>query len=92
MKAAGRFLIKGTVQGLFFRNFCKEKAEELKIRGFVRSLETGEIEIYAEGEKENLAKLEFLLKKGPPHAQIREVKIEEKKWTGNFEEFKILKF
>ncbi len=92
MKTAGKFLIKGTVQGVFFRNFCKENAEELNLKGYARNMKSGEVEVYAEGEKENLAKLEAILKKGPPHAQIREVKIEEKKWSGDFKDFKVLKF
>ncbi len=92
MKAAGKFLIIGTVQGVFFRNFCKEKADELNLKGHVRNMASGEVEIFAEGEKENLAKFEAILKQGPPHAQIREVKIEEKKWSGDFKDFKILKF
>ncbi len=92
VKSAGKFLIKGTVQGVFFRNFCKELADSLSLKGHVRNLETGEVEIYAEGDKEALAKLESALKKGPPHAQIKEVKIEEKKWSGNFSDFKIIRF
>ena len=92
VKSAGKFLIQGTVQGVFFRNFCKEQADLLFLRGYVRNLETGEVEVYAEGEKENLAKLEAVLKQGPPHAQIRSVKIEEKKWTGDFKDFSIMRF
>lgn len=92
VKTAGKFLIFGSVQGLFFRNFCKENAEKLNLKGYARNMEGGEVEIFAEGEKENLAKFEVILKKGPPHAQIREVKIEEKKWTGEFKDFKLLSF
>jgi acylphosphatase len=92
VKLGGKFLIQGTVQGIFFRNFCKEAADSLNLKGYARNLDTGIVEIYAEGDKENLAKLETILKKGPPHAQIREVKIEEKKWSGEFKDFKVLKF
>lgn len=92
VKIGGKFLIKGTVQGVFFRNFCKESADSLNLRGYVRNLESGEVEVYAEGDKENLAKLEAILKKGPPHAQIREIKIEEKKWSGEFKDFKVIRF
>jgi len=92
MKKACRFVVQGTVQGIFFRQFVKEHADELKVRGFVRNLESGEVEIIAEGEAEALGRLNEFLKKGPEHAQIRGVKIEEKKWSGDFEEFKILRF
>lgn len=92
VKTGGKFLIKGTVQGVFFRNFCKESADSLNLKGYVRNLESGEVEVYAEGDKESLAKLEAALKQGPPHAQIRELKIEEKKWSGEFKDFKVIRF
>ena len=92
MKKAGRFVVQGTVQGIFFRQFVKEHADDLKLRGFVRNLESGEVEVVVEGEDENIGRLVGFLKKGPAHAQIRNVKTEEKKWSGDFGEFKILRF
>ena len=92
MKKAARFVVQGTVQGIFFRQFVKGHADDLKLRGFVRNLDNGEVEVIAEGEAENLDRLLGFLKKGPEHAQIRNVKIEERKWSGDFEEFKILRF
>lgn len=92
MKKAGRFVVQGTVQGIFFRQFVKEHATNLKLTGFVRNLENGEVEVIAEGEAESLDRLLVFLKKGPEHAQIRGVKVEEKKWSGDFKDFKILRF
>ena len=51
MKRSVKLLIKGIVQGVFFRKFVKENADALCLKGFVRNLETGEIEVFAEGEK-----------------------------------------
>lgn len=92
MKKAGRFVVQGTVQGIFFRQFVKEHAEDLKLRGFVRNLESGEVEVVVEGEAESIERLVGFLRKGPVHAQIRNVKAEERKWSGDFEGFKILRF
>lgn len=92
MKKGARFVVQGTVQGIFFRQFVKEHADELKLRGFVRNLENGDVEVLAEGEDEALKRLAGFLRKGPSHAQIRDVKVEERKWEGDFEEFKILRF
>jgi len=90
MKKACRFVVQGTVQGIFFRQFVREHADDLKLRGFVRNLESGEVEVIAEGEAESLSRLNGFLKKGPEHAQIRNVKVEERKWSGDFKNFKIL--
>lgn len=92
MKKAAKFLIQGTVQGVFFRQFCKDKADALNLRGHVRNMESGEVEVLAEGDKEKIEELYKILKQGPPHAQIRDIKVEEKKWSGDFKDFKILKF
>jgi len=92
MKKAAKLTIQGTVQGVFFRQFCKDKADTLALRGYVRNLESGEIEVFVEGDKEKIEEMYKTLKQGPPHAQIRNIKVEEKKWSGEFKEFGIMKF
>lgn len=89
MKKAVRMYISGTVQGIFFRQFVKENAERYNISGFVRNLEDGRIEVFAEGDLENVEKIIELCKKGPKHSQIRNVEIKEEKFQG-LKEFKIL--
>lgn len=92
MKKAAKFTITGTVQAVFFRQFCKEKAEVMGLRGYVRNLESGDVEILAEGEKEKIEEFYKIMKQGPPYSQIRNVGVEEKKWSGDFSDFKIIKF
>jgi acylphosphatase len=92
MKSGARFIVKGTVQGVFFRQFVKEGADELKLKGFVRNLENGDVEIVVEGEDDAIERLKNRVKKGPKHAQIRDVIVEKRKWSGDFNEFKVLKF
>jgi acylphosphatase len=91
MKRGAKFTVQGTVQGIFFRQFVKENADKLNVTGFVRNLENGTVEIVAEGELEKVNELGTLLKKGPEHSQIRNVVFEEKKWSGEFKDFKILR-
>lgn len=92
MKKAKRFVIQGIVQGVFFRKFSKDNAEELNLKGFVRNLENGDVEIIVEGDTNKIEKYREILKKGPPHSQIRNIIAEDKKWSGDFKEFKILRF
>ena len=92
MKKAMRILVQGTVQGVFFRQFVKENADKLELKGFVRNLTSGDVEVVVEGEGDAIARLTNILLKGPEHANIRNVQSEEKKWSGKFSEFKILKF
>lgn len=92
VKKSVKFTINGTVQGVFFRQFCKDKADELGLKGYVRNLESGNVEVLVEGEKDKIEEIYTILKKGPPHAQIREIKPEEKKWSGEFKDFSIMRF
>ena len=92
MKKAKKFIVQGTVQGVFFRQFVKEHADELGLRGYVRNLENGNCEIVVEGESDNIERLLGYLKKGTDHSQIRNVLEEEKKWSGDFKDFRIIRF
>ena len=92
MKKAARFVVQGTVQGVFFRQFVKEHADKLKLVGFVRNLTGGDVEILVEGEGDPIERLANQVRKGPEHSQIRHVQIEERKWSGEFKDFKILRF
>ncbi|MEM4605756.1 MAG: acylphosphatase [Candidatus Pacearchaeota archaeon] len=92
MKIATKIIVSGTVQGVFYRKFIKENADKLGLKGFVRNLENGDVEIYVEGEKEKIKELIEEAKKGPKYSLVKNVSIEEKKWTGEFKEFKILSF
>lgn len=89
MKKAFRLYISGTVQGIFFRQFIKDNAERNNLRGFVRNLEDGRIEIFIEGDNENVDKMIEVCRKGPKHSQIKKVDIKEEK-IQDFKEFKIL--
>ncbi len=89
MKKSVRVYLEGTVQGVFFRNFVKEEAEKLDLRGFVRNLEDGRIEIFLEGDGVSVDNMIEICRKGPKHAQIRHLDIKPEKFQ-DFKQFKIL--
>jgi len=84
-----RMKISGLVQGVFFRKYIKEEAEKLEIKGHVRNLESGEVEVIAEGIEENVKEMTLVCKKGAPHSQVKEVDVQEINHIG-FDDFKIL--
>lgn len=63
-------VVRGIVQGVFFRASTKKKAIEFDINGFVRNEPDGSVFIEAEGSEENLGKLLAWCKEGPPHARV----------------------
>ena len=90
MKKAVKIIIFGTVQGVFFRTFIKENADKLSIAGFIRNLEDGNLEIWAEGDSKQVNEMIEICRQGPKHAQIKRLDIIDEKFQG-IDGFKILK-
>ena len=89
MKKSVRLYITGTVQGVFFRTFIKSNAEKYNVKGFTRNLEDGRIEVFLEGDADDVNKMMELCKQGPKHSQIKKVEEKPEKFQG-FNTFKIL--
>ena len=87
MKKSVRLYITGIIQGIFFRSFIKENAEKLNVKGFVRNLEDGRVEVFIEGDGDNVREMVKICKKGPKHSEIKNV--EEK--IERFQDFKVFK-
>jgi len=85
-----RAKISGTVQGVFFRKFIKEQADKLGLRGHVRNLDTGEVEVLAEGVNDKVNELMKICRQGPPHSVIKNVNVMDLNHIG-FDDFKILR-
>jgi acylphosphatase len=71
-----RAIIKGRVQGVGFRFFVQDLANEYDVKGTVRNLANGNVEVQAEGEEEVLQDFLKELKKGPPLAMVSKVDTE----------------
>ena len=89
MKKSVRLYINGTVQGVFYRAFVKENAESLNVKGFIRNLEDGRVEVFLEGNSEEVNKMMELCNQGPKHSQIHDVQVKQEKFQ-DFKNFKIL--
>jgi acylphosphatase len=89
MKRSIRIYITGTVQGVFFRQFIKENAEKLNIRGFARNLEDGRVEVFAEGNDTEVEKIIEICRQGPKQSQIKKIEVKEEKFQ-DLKNFKVL--
>ena len=69
-------LIRGRVQGVFFRAWTQQEARRLGLTGWVRNLPDGGVELRAQGERAVLEKLLSLCRQGPPGAQVESVEPE----------------
>jgi acylphosphatase len=69
-----RFLVFGKVQGVFFRHSARLEARRLAIRGIARNLPDGSVEVLAQGAPPAIEELRLWLHRGPPEAQVTEVR------------------
>ena len=72
---AKRAIIRGRVQGVFYRNWAVENARELGLTGWVRNLAGGEVELFAQGPEERVTALLERCRGGPLAAKVHEVYI-----------------
>lgn len=82
--------IYGGVQGVSFRYYAKQKAEELGITGYVRNSTAGTVDIEAEGETGVLEEFIGWCRQGPKFAQVADVEFEYTDKARNFSSFNIL--
>jgi acylphosphatase len=69
-----RYRVSGRVQGVGFRVWTVRRASALGLRGSVRNLGDGGVEVEAEGPLGAVQRLVELLRRGPALAQVREVR------------------
>ena len=68
-----RLVIKGKVQGVFYRASARDRALELGIKGWVKNTPDGNVEVLATAEKESLEKFIEWCRKGPSKALVVDV-------------------
>jgi acylphosphatase len=70
-------IVSGKVQGVFFRQSTKELATALDLKGQVKNLSDGSVEIIAVGEAEQIDRLVRWCWSGPPRAKVEQVAIKD---------------
>ena len=68
--AAARFIVRGKVQGVWFRVSTRDVAVRLGLTGHARNLANGDVEVLAMGDAEAIATLADWLQQGPPLARV----------------------
>ncbi|MEO6187380.1 MAG: acylphosphatase [Ginsengibacter sp.] len=85
-----QLIIKGKVQGVFFRASAKKMAEELGLAGWIKNTHNGGVEAVVSGKKESIENFIAWCKIGPKKASVVSVQVSEIE-EKIFENFAILK-
>jgi len=83
-------VVKGHVQGVYFRDFVYGRALSLGLTGYVRNLpDMRSLEVVAEGQRERLELLVEHLNKGPRGARVDAVELQWGEASGQYAEFRV---
>jgi len=75
VSVARHLRITGRVQGVFYRESMRMRAEALGVTGWVRNLRDGAVEAVIQGEENAIAELIAWCRIGPPAAAVSIVEI-----------------
>ncbi len=78
MAVRAHLLIRGRVQGVWYRGSMENEAERLGVAGWVRNRPDGAVEAEVEGEREAVEALIAWARHGPPAARVTDVEV---RWT-----------
>lgn len=68
-----RIVVRGRVQGVWFRGSARDEARRLGLVGWARNRADGSVEILAEGAPAAVERLVAWCHEGPPLARVRSV-------------------
>ncbi|MFH8789230.1 acylphosphatase [Streptomyces roseoverticillatus] len=70
-------VVSGRVQGVFYRDTCREEARRHGVAGWVRNMPDGTVEAVFEGPAEEVERMVAWVHQGPSRAEVRGVEAEE---------------
>ena len=82
-------VVRGRVQGVFYRASAQREAKRLGVTGWVKNRPDGSLEIVAEGEEDQVKDFLAWAQHGPSTARVDKVETRWRSYTGEFAEFRI---
>ncbi|MEM9515564.1 MAG: acylphosphatase [Actinomycetota bacterium] len=77
-----RVIVRGRVQGVFYRDSCRQMAQRLGVYGWVRNLPDGTVEFAAEGRRSDVEMLLTWARQGPPRAAVTRLELHDESVRG----------
>jgi acylphosphatase len=77
-----RVVVHGQVQGVFFRDSCRQEAVSHRVSGWVRNRSDGAVEAVFEGEQQAVEAMTQWCRGGPARAHVESVEVDDESPTG----------
>jgi acylphosphatase len=88
-KVRKHLYISGHVQGVGFRWYTNQQANNLEITGWVKNLNDGRVEAVLVGDKLKVNKMIDLIKQGSPLSEVEDLEIIDEEFQDEFSKFKV---
>jgi len=82
-------IVEGRVQGVSYRYFTQQAAHQIGVKGWVRNLPDGTVEVLAQGTDAQLDQFLNFLREGSPAAAVQEIDVEWQPCDDHFDLFRI---
>ena len=88
-KVGAHIIVSGRVQGVAYRYYAREVAEQLGIKGWIKNLINGDVELIVEGFQQTVEKMIEWCKEGPRLAIVENIEVDWLPYSGEFNQFHI---
>lgn len=88
-KIRRHLIIRGRVQGVWFRGSTQAQAVANHVNGWVRNLNDGSVEAVLEGSAGDVECVIHWCRRGPVYAQVAEIVVTTEEYSGEFETFSV---
>ena len=89
-KIRAHVVVRGRVQGVYFRAETRDRARQLGLTGWVKNRPDRAVEAVFEGEKGAVEEMVSWCRQGPPLAEVDGLEVEWTSYTEEFADFKIV--
>ena len=89
IKIRAHIIVKGKVQGVYFRQNAQRVCNEFGVTGWVLNVGDGSVEAILEGDKNSVENAIGWFKVGPPNANVEKIELSYDRYSGEFKDFKI---
>jgi acylphosphatase len=89
MNSRAHVFVSGRVQGVFFRQYTRRQALRQGVKGWVRNLDDGRVEVVFEGEEAAVKALVDFCSKGPRGASVTNITVNWEPFQDEFKTFSV---
>ena len=88
-RVRAEIVVRGRVQGVFFRASAQQEGLRFGLTGEVRNLPDGSVEAIVEGDKKAVEEFAAWCRRGPPSAEVEDVQVKLRSDRGEFRTFTV---